>query len=502
MLWMPMSSPQMTRMLGFLSAAPAEGAARSEAPSNRAQSQSGRSAEAFMVSPRSWRCVAARFTHAVCRISWGGGPPLLKRVMVGEKQKRLRRDGASRFRAKPWCTDQIDRAAIIGWRGFPRAELPGMSERRPGSRAHGQDHPKARPPAQHLLVSLRCLLQRIALDHRPDSGERAERQGVLGVLRGAGRPAMNGAAGQDDLQRVDGQRLRRDTDHDELAAGREAIYQGRDGLGVRSRGEDRARAAELLQSLRRSAHRAVDVIVCTQLPNERVLVGATTDGRRAEAHLAGALDAEMAEAADALHGDQIAWSRSRVAQGIVDGHPGAEQWGRLRARQIVGHRGNRLGGGDHVLGVAAVEAERGDLLEAAQDEVAAAARITRKAVSTVPADTDALTGLPDLDVGAHDVDAPRDLVPRDARVREPGPEPILDEHVAVTDAAGLDLDAHLMTLRVGNRTLHELEVTARLGHLDRLHGWHCVSSATESCPANACSEWKEEVPKDQGRSRR
>src|SRR5215468_1773494 len=88
MLWMPMSSPQMTRMLGFLSAAPAEGAARSEAPSNRAQSQSGRSAEAFMVSPRSWRCVAARFTHAVCRISWGGGPPLLKRVMVGEKQKR------------------------------------------------------------------------------------------------------------------------------------------------------------------------------------------------------------------------------------------------------------------------------------------------------------------------------------------------------------------------------------------------------------------------------
>src|SRR5215467_12268168 len=351
-----------------------------------------------------------------------------------------------------------------------RLMSPGCSATFRGSRAHDEDRAKARAPADHLLVGLRGLLQRIALDHRANPGEQAERQGVLGVLRGAGRPAMNGAAGQDDLERADGQRLRRCPDNDELPTGREAVYQGRDGLGVRSRGQDHARATELLQSLRRSAHRAVDVIVRTQLPNERVLVGATADGRRAEAHLAGALDAEMAEAADALHGDQIAWSRSRVAQGIVDGHPGAEQWGRLRARQIVGHRGNRLGGGDHVLGVAAVEAERGDLLEAAEDEVAAAARITREAVSAVPADTNALARLPDFDVGAHDVDTPRDLVPWDARVREPGPEPVLDEHVAVTDAAGLDLDAHMMTLRVGNRTLHELEVTARLSHLHRLHG--------------------------------
>src|SRR5262249_41297906 len=76
------------RMWGFLSAASAELAARSETPSSRALSQSGRSAEAFILSPRSRRCGAARFTHAVCRISRGGGPPLLKRVMVGEKQKR------------------------------------------------------------------------------------------------------------------------------------------------------------------------------------------------------------------------------------------------------------------------------------------------------------------------------------------------------------------------------------------------------------------------------
>src|SRR5215472_12716370 len=362
-----------------------------------------------------------------------------------------------------------------------------MSERRPGSRAHGQNRAKACPPADHLLVGLRGLLQRIALDHRPDSGERAERQGVLGVLRSAGRPAMNGAAGQDDLQRVDGQWLRRDTDHDELAAGREAVYQGRDGLGVRGRGQDHARAAELLQSLRRSAHRAVDVIVRTQLPNELVLVGATTDGHRAEAHLAGALDAEMAEAADALHGDRVAWSRSRVAQGVVDGDAGAEQWGRLRARQIVGHRGDRLGGGDHVLGIAAIEAERSDLLEATQDEVAAAARITREAVSTVPADANALARLPDLDVGTHDVDPTGDLVPWDARVWEPGPEPVLDQHVTVADAAGLDLDAHLIALGLGNRTLHELEVTARLGHLHRLHGSHRVSSAVESSLSIACS---------------
>src|SRR5262252_9117863 len=217
-----------------------------------------------------------------------------------------------------------------------RLMSPGCSATFRGSRAHDEDRAKARAPAEHLLVGLRDLLQRIALDHRANPGERAERQSVLGVLRGAGRPAMNGAAGQYDLERADRQRLRRRTDHDELPAGREPVHQGRDGLGVGRRGEDDTGAPELLQALRGSAHGAVDVVVRSQLPDERILVGAPADGYRVEAHLTGALDAEMAEAADALHGNQITCSRSRVAQRVVDGDTRAKQRSRFRARKIVG----------------------------------------------------------------------------------------------------------------------------------------------------------------------
>src|SRR5215831_10315109 len=312
-----------------------------------------------------------------------------------------------------------------------RLMSPGCSATFRGSRAHDEDRAKARAPAHHLLISLRGLFQRIALDHRANPGERAERQSVLGVLRGAGRPAMNGAAGQYDLERADGQRLRRRPDHDELPAGREPVHQGRDGLGVGRRGEDYTGTPEPLQALRGSAHGAVDVVVRPQLPDERVLVGAPADGYRAEAHLTRALDAEMSEAADALYGDEFARSRSRVAQRVVDGEARAEEGGGLGARQIVGHGSDRLRGHDDVLRVAAIEAERGDLLEAAQDEVAALAGIAGEAVSAVPPDADVLAGFPDRDVGAHAIDAPRDLVARDPGIGEPGPEPVLDQHVAV-----------------------------------------------------------------------
>src|SRR5499433_2529367 len=61
-----------------------------------------------------------------------------------------------------------------------------------GASAHRQHHAKARAAADHLLIALGGLLQRKALDHRANPGERAEGQRVLGVLGGAGGPAENG----------------------------------------------------------------------------------------------------------------------------------------------------------------------------------------------------------------------------------------------------------------------------------------------------------------------
>src|SRR5215471_10686914 len=70
------------------------------------------------------------------------------------------------------------------------------------------------------------------------------------------------------------------------------------------------------------------------------------------------------------------------------------------------------------------------------------------------------------------------IVAWDPGIGEPGPEPILDHHVAVADAARVDLDAYLVALRLGNRALDELEVASRLGHLHGLHGCHRISSAS------------------------
>src|SRR3954463_8505918 len=94
-------------------------------------------------------------------------------------------------------------------------------------------------------------------------------------------------------------------------------------------------------------------------------------------------------------------------------------------------------------------------------EVAAAAVVAGKAVPGVPTDADALAGLPPLrDVLADGVDQADHLVPRHAREGDPGPVALLGQHVAVADAAGLDLNPHESPARFGDRALDELEGAA------------------------------------------
>ena len=91
----------------------------------------------------------------------------------------------------------------------------------------------------------------------------------------------------------------------------------------------------------------------------------------------------------------------------------------------------------------------------------------------VPTDADALAGLPTLrDVLAHGVDHTDHLVPRDAREGDAGPLALLGKDVAVTDAAGLDLDPHGPWSRVGDRALDELEGPAGARDLGDTHRGH------------------------------
>ena len=94
---------------------------------------------------------------------------------------------------------------------------------------------------------------------------------------------------------------------------------------------------------------AVDVDRRAQLAGERLLVLAARDADRVKAHLRGVLNAEVAEPAQAEHGDDVARPRAAVAQRVERGEAGAHERRRLDGRQFGGHQRDRARGGDHVL---------------------------------------------------------------------------------------------------------------------------------------------------------
>ena len=93
--------------------------------------------------------------------------------------------------------------------------------------------------------------------------------------------------------------------------------------------------------------------------------------------------------------------------------------------EVVGDEGEGVGGGDDVVGIAAVEVDAGDGLVFAEDEVAAAAGRAVVAVAAVPAEADALAGLEERDIGADGVDDAGDFVAGNARELEAGPDGLL-----------------------------------------------------------------------------
>ena len=133
--------------------------------------------------------------------------------------------------------------------------------------------------------------------------------------------------------------------------------------------------------------------------------------------------------------------------------------------EVVRDQGDGVGGGDDVVGVAAVVVDAGDVLIFAKDEVAAAAGMAVVAMAAVPAQTDALAGLEDRDLGANRVEHTGDLVAGNARVLDAGPYAQLGKRIAVANTAGLDTDTNVPRTRLGKFALDNLEVSAGGGHL-------------------------------------
>src|SRR5262249_47216139 len=150
--------------------------------------------------------------------------------------------------------------------------------------------------------------------------------------------------------------------------------------------EDDPGAAELEEFRRRILGLAVDVDRRAQLASEWFLIFAAGDADGVKTHLRGILDAEMAESAQPQHGDDIAGPGPAVPQCIERGETRTHQRRRVTGRQLGGHECDGTGGGDHVLGVAAVVGDARNLAADAGEELTAATVVAIAAIAPVPAD--------------------------------------------------------------------------------------------------------------------
>lgn len=161
-------------------------------------------------------------------------------------------------------------------------------------------------------------------------------------------------------------------------------------------------------------------------------------------------------------------TRAAVAQGVERGHACAHERAGFREGEVIRNQRQSRRARDHVLGVAAVRRDAGNLARDAREELTAAAGLAFAAIAPVPADADALALFPVVDAVAERIDHADDFVSRDTRVLDRH-HAFLDNRIAVADPAGLHLDAYRAATGFRNVALDELERTSRLSYLDRAH---------------------------------
>ena len=181
----------------------------------------------------------------------------------------------------------------------------------------------------------------------------------------------------------------------------------------------------------------------SELGRQFGLVGTAGDGDDPVPELGGVLQAEVAQPADPLHGDERPRAGVDLQEGAVGGQAGAQQRGRLERGQPVGDADQAAGPGEGVLRIPAVDRAPRRRLVGAVDELTPAAEVTLVVLAAQVADADALADAPGGHAGADGVDDTDDLVAGNDRLRRVIAQPLTGNDVGVADAAALDPDPHL-----------------------------------------------------------
>src|SRR5213078_3262819 len=147
---------------------------------------------------------------------------------------------------------------------------------------------------------------------------------------------------------------------------------------------------------------------------------------------------------------------------------------RFLGAQLIGNRGEGQSRHNQVLGIPAIEIDAGDLSIDAHGKVTATALLAHEAMAAMPTDSDTLALLPRGHVVAQPTDAASDFMTRHARILKPGPDAVLDERIAVTNAACFNFDANLPDARLRDVAFYQFPITTGLAYLCCFHcAHHC-----------------------------
>src|SRR6476620_10447478 len=135
------------------------------------------------------------------------------------------------------------------------------------------------------------------------------------------------------------------------------------GFGVCHRCQDDPGAPQLHELHYGILRLSVNVMPRPELPGEGFFVLSPCNGDCPKPHFDGKLNAKMAEPSYSVHGDNIARSCPTVTERIKRRNSGTHEWRCLYGGKLFRKECDRTGWSDHIIGIAAVESDTGDLAE-------------------------------------------------------------------------------------------------------------------------------------------
>src|SRR5258706_4989081 len=303
---------------------------------------------------------------------------------------------------------------------------------------------------------------------------------------------MDRAAAKYERERAQLDLVLRYGHHDELAAGCKTGHKRPHGTAAGGGCENRSGPAYALQYRCGIVDGGIDVDVRAQILRQLFLLASAPDCDSMESHAPRKLNAEMPEAADALHGDQISAAQAGVAKGVVGRDARAEERGGFHGPELVGNGSDGARFGDHHLGISSIHGDSRYHGVLTVHDVSAPARLTDSVFAAEEADADPLADFPSRHSAAQGFNAAGYFMPGHAREIQTRVGAGDRSRIGVTDSTGFHPNPDLARAGLGNRPLRHAK-PARLIHF---HCFVCVAhlnlrfsshlSAVDSTAPNDC----------------